>query len=126
MARSEWQDDNVVQGLMCDAHDDVSCATAATLFAVLGGQLCTSQLDKCGVARVARAEVLAQRPATRIRSIDLDELFGAVEIFLTSSVRGIVPVRESPDAKPHSGVGLQTRAQQQHWHSLGLVSAGFA
>jgi 4-amino-4-deoxychorismate lyase len=90
----------------------------ANLFAVIGEDLLTPSLDRCGVAGVARAEVLAVRPYTRVVDLSLDTLLKASEIFLSSSVRGIVPVKSLGE---HRYVpGETTRQLQQHWRNLGF------
>ena len=118
LARSEWDDPAVAEGLMRDADGAVICATAANLFVVLDGEVATPVLDRCGVAGVARAEILAVLPHVNVRTICLEELTGADELFLSSSVRGILPVREL--GGHIFAVGPVTRALQSHWRALGF------
>ncbi|MGN6384229.1 MAG: aminodeoxychorismate lyase [Dyella sp.] len=118
LARAEWNDPEIAEGLLLDAAGRVVCATMANLFAVIDGMLVTPALERCGVAGVARAEVLATRPGAQVRDVRLDELLVASELFLTSSVRGILPVQAVGDKvfRP----GPVTRALQQHWRTLGF------
>lgn len=118
LARAEWSDPAIAEGLLCDNAGRVVSATAANLFAVIDGMLVTPALDRCGVAGVARAEILASRPGTQVRPIALEALAGADELFLSSSVRGILPVREL-DGQAWA-VGPVTRAVQAHWRTLGF------
>lgn len=118
LARAEWNDPAIAEGLLCDQHERVIGATMANLFAVIGGVLVTPALDLCGIAGVARAEILSVQPAAQVRELKLDELAGASELFLSSSVRGILPVRELEDR--HYTVGPVTRALQRHWDGLGF------
>lgn len=118
LARAEWSDPAIAEGLLCDRHERVIGATMANLFAVIGGVLVTPALDLCGIAGVARAEILSVQPAAQVRELKLDELAGASELFLSSSVRGILPVRELDDR--HYAVGPVTRALQRHWDGLGF------
>lgn len=118
LARAEWSDPAIAEGLLCDRHERVIGATMANLFAVIGGVLVTPVLDRCGIAGVARAEILSVQPAAQVRELKLDELAGASELFLSSSVRGILPVRELEDR--HYAVGPVTRALQRHWDGLGF------
>lgn len=118
LARAEWSDPAVAEGVLCDSHDRVISATMANLFAVVDGELLTPALDRCGVVGVARAEVLAVCPQARITELTLDALRDAGEIFLSSSVRGILPVRSL--GKQDYAVGEITRQLQQHWRNLGL------
>jgi 4-amino-4-deoxychorismate lyase len=118
LARAEWDDPAIAEGLLCDADGLVISATAANLFVVSAGALATPVLDRCGVAGVARAEILAAWPQAQVRPIVLAELRRADELFLSSSVRGILPVREL-DGRVLA-VGPVTRALQAHWRALGF------
>ena len=118
LARAEWLDPSVGEGLMCDTDGYVISGTMTNVFAVLDGELMTPILDRCGVAGVARAEVLAARPAARVMAMRPEELVRASEVFLSSSVRGILPVQAVGDTV--YGPGPVTRALQQHWRGLGF------
>ena len=118
LARAEWDDPAIAEGLLCDADGLAISTTAANLFAVFGGVLATPAVDRCGIAGVARAEVLSARPHAQVRPITLKELRRADELFLSSSVRGILPVREL-DGQAFA-VGAVTRALQSHWRELGF------
>ena len=85
---------------------------------MVDGKLFTPELDRCGVAGVGRAEVLAACPQTQVGELTLDALLGASEIFLSSSVRGILPVH-SLDERRYAP-GALARQLQQHWHNLGF------
>lgn len=119
LARAEWDDPAIAEGLLCDSRGRVISATMANVFALIDGELLTPPVDRCGIAGVARAEVLATCPQARVVEIGRDALRRASEIFLTSSVRGIVPVKlvgEQPYA-----TGETTRQLQQHWRNLGFL-----
>lgn len=118
LARAEWDDPGIAESLLFDAKDRLVGATAANVFAARHGKLVTPAVDECGVAGVARAEALAWLPDIEIRDIDKEELMQADEIFLSSSVRGILPVRALDDRSLQPGPFA--RAMQTHWHSLGL------
>jgi len=118
LARAEWNDPTIAEGLLLDSHGRVISATMANLFAVVDGEWLTPSLDRCGVAGVARAEVLAAYPQARIGELTLAALLGASEVFLSSSVRGILPVH-SLDGCSYAP-GATTRRLQQHWRNLGF------
>ncbi|PXV60793.1 aminodeoxychorismate lyase apoprotein [Dyella jiangningensis] len=118
LARAEWSDPAVAEGLMRDVDGRVMGGTMTNLFAVLDGQLVTPALDRCGVAGVARAEVLAAMPAARIVDLSPEDLARAEEVFLSSSVRGILAVQAVDDTVYVPGP--VTRALQQHWRALGF------
>jgi 4-amino-4-deoxychorismate lyase len=119
LARAEWSDPAIAEGLLRDRHDRVISATMANLFAVIDGELVTPALDLSGVAGVARAEVLARYPRARVTELRLETLSAASEVFLTSSVRGILPV-QSLDGR-NFVPGVVARELQQHWRELGFV-----
>ncbi len=119
LVRAEWNDPEIVEALLCDGDDRVICATAANLFIARDGELITPSLDRFGVAGVARAEVLARNPRARVRAIAREELMKADEIFITSSVRGILPVRELEGRRLQPGPFA--RAMQAHWRESGLT-----
>ncbi|HEX5306598.1 MAG TPA: aminodeoxychorismate lyase [Dyella sp.] len=118
LARAEWSDPAIGEGLLLDAAGRVVCATMANVFAVIDDALVTPAVIRCGVAGVARAEVLATHSTAQVRDVHLDELLDASEVFLTSSVRGILPVQAVGDKV--FAPGPITRALQQHWRDLGF------
>ena len=118
LARAEWNDPAIAEGLLRDGHGRVISATMANLFAVIDGVLLTPALDGCGVAGAARAEVLAVHPQARVTELNLQALSMASEIFLSSSVRGILPVQSLDDWR--YAPGIVTRQLQQHWCNLGF------
>jgi 4-amino-4-deoxychorismate lyase len=117
LARAEWSDPAVFEGLLCDQAGRVICATMANLFAVIDGSLVTPALDRCGVDGVARAEILATGDV-QVRDLPLDLLWQADEVFLSSSVRGILPLRTVGEKA--FAPGPHVRALQQHWRDLGF------
>lgn len=121
LARSEWRDPRILEGLLCAEDDSVISATAANLFIVRDGQLMTPKLDRCGVSGVARAWIL--RRAARLLPVietDLsrDDVLGADEVFLSNAVRGIVPVQRLGDHR--FPVGSVTRRLGYTLASLGI------
>jgi 4-amino-4-deoxychorismate lyase len=118
LARAEWNDPAIAEGVLRDIHDHVISATMANLFALVDGVLLTPAVDRCGVAGVARAEVLARCSQAQVGPLTLDALLGASEVFLSSSVRGILPVHSLGECV--YAPGALTRQLQQHWHNLGF------
>jgi branched-chain amino acid aminotransferase len=86
--------------------DVVECATA-NVFAVIGGVVVTPPTDLGILPGVTRARVLAACAALGIpveeRRLALDELHAANEIFVTSAVRGVVPVTKLDAAARPAG-----------------------
>ena len=98
LARSEWQDPTIAEGLMMDEADNVICATSANLFVVRGRELATPRVDRAGVAGVMRRVVLelAVRDGLTVaeRTVQRSELLDASELMLSNSVIGLWRVRE--------------------------------
>jgi len=92
LARSEWSDPEIAEGLMCDSDDNVICGTMSNLFMVEHGILLTPRLTRCGVAGVQRELVLelaqANKVEARVTDISIDRLLAAEELFLVNSVIG--------------------------------------
>ena len=91
LARAEWSDPDVAEGVLLDADENLVCATAANIFLVKQGELLTPSVERCGVAGVCRAQLLIGTGA-RVASLSSSDLFVADEVFVCSSVRGILPV----------------------------------
>jgi 4-amino-4-deoxychorismate lyase len=120
LARAEWNDPAIGEGLLCDQRGHAICATAANLFVVVDGVPVTPAIERCGVAGVARAVVLDALPACQIRDLPVAECLRASELFLSSSVRGILPVQAVGDTV--YAPGPVTRAMQQYWRDLGFAT----
>jgi len=98
LARAEWSDPEIAEGLMCTAGGAVTCGTISNLFIVSSGVLETPALDRAGVRGVMRRIILEQAVrlgiASRRRRIDRARLAAADEVFVCNSQFGIWPVRE--------------------------------
>lgn len=98
LARTEWPDGPIAEGLMLDTEACVVEGTMSNVFMVRGNRLITPLLDRCGVNGVMRALIL-EAAAELGFSLTEDrlnpaELEAADEVFLTNSVIGIWPVRK--------------------------------
>ncbi len=97
LARAEWHDAQIHEGLLCNAREEVIEATAANLFAVRDGVLYTPDLSACGVAGIMRARILETAGrlgiVSKVRAIPLVELQTMNELFLSNSLIRIWPVR---------------------------------
>lgn len=108
LARQEWNDPDIAEGVMCDTHGQVIEGVMSNLFVVKDGQLWTPDLSECGVAGIMRAYLLARCSSrgvsATIAPMSLASLHDADEVLLCNSVIGIWPVREllSPAAVPHT------------------------
>lgn len=91
LARAEWRDDDVFEGLMQDTEGRVVSATAANLFVRHGGKWHTPPVVRCGVAGVMRAWCVKALAASETDMMPAD-IESAEALFLCNAVRGILPV----------------------------------
>jgi len=96
LARAEWQDPEIVEGLLLDADENVIAGTRCNVFIVEQGALVTPDLARCGVAGVTRELVLEAAAmhgiACRVETISRKRLEAADEIFLLNSLIGAWPI----------------------------------
>ena len=97
LARAEWTDPTIDEGIVLDQQGRVVEAVASNLFIRRDNQWLTPALNRCGVAGIMRRVVMEQLcPALQMpvveKDITLDELISAQEVFLCNSVLGIRPV----------------------------------
>jgi 4-amino-4-deoxychorismate lyase len=115
LARAEWEDADIHEGLLCDAAGRLVEGTMSNVFLGRGGALVTPALTRCGVAGAQRERVLELLDAAgtrcEIRDIPYGELAQADEVFLTNSVIGVWPVTRIDERT--LGVGAITRAAQR-------------
>lgn len=98
LARNEWQDDDIYEGLMCDPQGYLVEGCMSNLFAIQQGNLLTPDLGQCGIAGIMREQVLALANQTGVcvKQVRMKPaaLLQMDEIFITNSLIGIVPVRK--------------------------------
>jgi 4-amino-4-deoxychorismate lyase len=98
LARAEWSDPDIAEGLMLDLDGQVVEGTQTNLFALLDGRLLTARLDRCGVAGVVRGLVMDTARVLGLTVVEEgltpERLAAADALFLTSSLIGIWAVRE--------------------------------
>ncbi|MEY6431025.1 aminodeoxychorismate lyase [Thioalkalicoccus limnaeus] len=97
LARDEWDDPAIAEGLMADADGRLVGGTMSNLFLVLGDRLVTPSLDRAGVAGTVRAAVIREAPALGYviveRGVELADLFAADGAFLTNALIGCWSIR---------------------------------
>ena len=97
LARAEWKDATLAEGLLWDCEGELIEATTSNVFLFHDGKLFTPMLDQCGVAGVMRAEVMACAGrlgmAVEEARLRLEDLLAADEVFLSNSLHGIRSVR---------------------------------
>ena len=93
LARSEWTDPQIQEGLLLDSQSEVIECTKSNLFLVRDGRLSTPLLDQCGVAGALRAWVMERTPVETVR-LSLEQVLSADEVFVCNSLAGIWPVAQ--------------------------------
>ncbi|MDC7705565.1 aminodeoxychorismate lyase [Vogesella indigofera] len=115
LARSEWTDPAIAEGLMLDMDGTVVEGTMSNLFIVRAGELLTPLLDRCGVSGAMRACVIdtAANLGLQVREVRLspDEVLAADEAFVCNSLAGIWPLRQLAARQWQPGA-LTRRLQQ--------------
>ncbi|MCI0399909.1 MAG: aminodeoxychorismate lyase [Gammaproteobacteria bacterium] len=124
LARSEWNDAAVAEGLMLDSQDYVIEGTMTNLFMVSGQTLITPELSLCGVAGIMRSLVIETAPVlgmtAKVAQLRLDDLNAANEIFLCNSVIGIWAVRRF--IKREYPFGHWTNRILEQLHKTGVLA----
>lgn len=96
LARAEWNDPAIAEGLLLDEAGNVIEGTRCNVFIVEGGALVTPDLSRCGVAGVTRDLVIAAAAGNglhcRVEAINRRRLETATEILLVNSLIGVWPV----------------------------------
>ncbi len=97
LARNEWQDTNIAEGLMLDENGNVIEGTMSNVFMLQNDILVTPDLSHCGVVGIMRAcllELAAKEGMNiRIGNISKQQLLEADEIFISNSLIGLWPVK---------------------------------
>ncbi|MEQ1598551.1 MAG: aminodeoxychorismate lyase [Methylotenera sp.] len=101
LARMEWNDQNIVDGILLDTNENVIECTAANILARFGDTLITPSLAKCGVAGVTRqrilelAHTLSLKPS--VETFNLEKLFAADEVIICNSIYDAWQVKSIQD-----------------------------
>jgi 4-amino-4-deoxychorismate lyase len=93
MARAEWNDNAIHEGIMLDFNGRVIEGTMTNLFYAKNNQLFTAFLNLCGIKGILRGWIFEQIPVIE-HDFFIENLFNADEIFVCNSVMGICSVRQ--------------------------------
>lgn len=91
LARSEWSDDSIYEGLVCDLTGHVIEATQMGLLVLEGRTWLTPLIDRCGVLSVVVARLIDQGLVVATR-LERQQVEAASAVALVSSIRGVVAV----------------------------------
>lgn len=119
IARAEWDDAEIAEGVMLDSEGWVIEGTMSNLFIERGDTLLTPALQRCGVAGVIRRliiDTLAPQQGIRVEetALSVAELAAAPALFICNSLIGICPVtalqeEASPVLQEEASPALQAR-----------------
>ncbi len=115
LARAEWSDPAIPEGLVLDTEGHVIGGTMSNVFIVEGGVLVTPELSRCGVAGVTRDRIIGaaakrgiacrEEPIPRARFLD------APEAMVVNSLIGAWQIRTCAGRKWEAGV-VTTRVRE--------------
>lgn len=98
MARAEWRDPAIAEGLMLDADGSVIGGTMSNLFLVERDGLVTPAIERCGVAGVTRERILAAAAReglhTQVGEVSLERLMQATAVMVVNSLIGAWQIAE--------------------------------
>lgn len=97
LARMEWSDSAIAEGLLLDAEDHVIEGIATNLFLVREGVLHTPDLSRCGVSGVTRERIIAaaiqEAVPVRVAALSWQDVMRSEEAILVNSLIGAWQVR---------------------------------
>ncbi|MET0218845.1 MAG: aminodeoxychorismate lyase [Burkholderiales bacterium] len=97
LARMEWTDPAIAEGLLLDAEGYLTEGIASNLFLVREGVLHTPDLSRCGVSGVTRERIMAialfERVPLRMARLQWQDLLHADEAILVNSLIGAWQIR---------------------------------
>jgi branched-chain amino acid aminotransferase len=102
------QENGFDEVLLLNEHGRVAECTSANVFAVFGNEVVTPPLsDGClpGITREVTLELQVPGVQMTERSLSVEDLYGASEVFITSSTRDLLAVSEVA-GKPVGGAGV--------------------
>lgn len=118
IARSEWNDPAIAEGLMLDSDGYVIEGTISNIFIVSGGTLLTPDLSGSGVDGVMRGLILdiarSLSIPVQITRLRVDDIKKADEILLCNTLIGLWPVRCFEDVDYHRSEVTQTIISELH------------
>jgi 4-amino-4-deoxychorismate lyase len=126
LARAEWDDTRIAEGLMLNDRGNVVCGTMSNLFFTHAGILFTPDLHESGVSGIMRQMTLqvAQSHGVEVRELTVSkaDLETADDVFLSNALIGIWPVVEL-NGQEYQGNDL-TKQIMRGLFELGVIECG--
>jgi 4-amino-4-deoxychorismate lyase len=96
LARMEWRDDSIFDGLLLDTQGNVIECTMGNIFARFDNELITPDLTQCGVAGITRQRIIWLESVldlqVQVNSLPLELLLQANELIVCNSLFGAFQV----------------------------------
>ena len=110
LARSEWNDDSIAEGIVMDSENYIIEGTMSNIFCIIGKTLYTPDLSECGIEGIVREKIIELASNLKfkddftplnvqIEKIPLEFLMNAEEIFMCNSIIGVWPVNAIDETK---------------------------
>ena len=97
IARNEWRDEQIFEGLLLDHNGLIVETTQSNIFFKVGDRWLTPELNQAGVAGVMRAWLLDNAVSLNekfhVTTLSMDDLSKAEGCFICNSVLGVIPVQ---------------------------------
>lgn len=97
IARSEWTDSSIAEGIVLDHEENVIEGTMSNIFYIKDNTLNTPELSACGVDGIIRQKVITLAAELDleicINKISLKSLMNADEAFMCNSIIGVWPIK---------------------------------
>ncbi|MDH5546000.1 MAG: aminodeoxychorismate lyase [Gammaproteobacteria bacterium] len=111
LARREWDDPEIHEGIMLDVDGMVIEGISSNIFLLHQGLLLTPKLDRSGVTGIMRQLLMeiAQQQGLRceISTVNKEALISADAVFLTNSLMGMRPVSRIIGLRDYSAPGRE-------------------
>ena len=103
LARSEWNDHSIAEGIVMDSEYYVIEGIMSNIFCIIGKTLYTPDLSACGIEGIVRGKIIELASNLKfnveIKKISLGFLMNAEEIFMCNSIIGVWPVNIIDETK---------------------------
>jgi 4-amino-4-deoxychorismate lyase len=103
LARSEWDDPQIAEGLMCDEAGRIVGGTMTNLFVWDGIRLATPSVERSGIAGTVRAIAIETAARAGVPCVERPVIRGEIEraagLFLTNARIGVWPVARLADRR---------------------------
>jgi 4-amino-4-deoxychorismate lyase len=98
IARMEWHDDKIFDGILLDQKDNVIECTISNIFARYGNLLITPDLSRCGVAGITRQRIIWLESQLNLKIevtlLPFEKLLQADEVIVCNSLFGAFQVNK--------------------------------